>query len=314
VTAETSAAEETARPAGAKAVPRHARRPAWPVAVLRTARPRQWPKNLLVFAAPLAGATWGRPHGALYALVAAAAFGCASAAVYFINDVVDADRDRRHPRKRFRPVAAGDLPTSHAVVIGALAAAAGLSAGLAVKVPWLTAAVGAYLASSFLYSFVLKHIPVAELVFVASGFLLRVLGGAAATHVPPSAWFLLVCSLGALGVAVAKRYAELAGLGPAALAHRPVLRYYRPAALLAAQWLIGAGMIASYLAWAAGERPSAQLWHVISAIPLAAALIRFGMLTARHTTAPVEDLLTRDGLMLACELTWLALFVTGLQA
>jgi decaprenyl-phosphate phosphoribosyltransferase len=314
VTAETSATEETARPGSAKAAPRHARRPNWPIAVLRTARPRQWPKNLLVFAAPLAGATWGRPDGALYALVAAAAFGCASVAVYFINDVVDADRDRRHPRKRFRPVAAGDLPKSHAVVIGVLSAALGLSAGLIVSVPLLTAAVGAYLGSSFLYSFVLKHIPVVELMFVASGFLLRVLGGAAATHVPPSVWFLVVCSLGALGVAVAKRYTELAGLGPAAIRHRPVLRYYRPAVLLAAQWLVGAGMIAAYLAWASGERPSAQIWHLISAVPLTAALIRFGILTKRHTTAPVEDLLTRNGLMLTCELTWLALFVTGLQA
>jgi len=315
VTAEASATEETAGPGSAKkALPRHARRPSWAIAVLRTARPRQWPKNLLVFAAPLAGATWGRPDGALYALVAAAAFGCASVAVYFINDVVDAERDRRHPRKRYRPVAAGDLPKSHAVIIGALCAAAGLSAGLVVSVPLLTAAVGAYLGSSFLYSFVLKHIPVVELVFVASGFLLRVLGGAAATHVPPSAWFMVVCSLGALGVAIAKRYTELAGLGPAAIQHRPALRWYRPTALLVAQWLAGAGMIAAYLAWAAGERPSAQIWHLLSAIPLAAALIRFGTLTARHTAAPVEDLLTRNALMLTCELAWLALFVIGLQA
>jgi UbiA prenyltransferase family len=152
VTAETSATEEAARPGSAKAVPRHARGPAWPVAVLRTARPRQWPRNLLVFAAPLAGATWRRPHGALYALVAGAAFLFASVAVYFINDVVDAERDRRHPRKRFRPMAAGDLPKSHAIIIGAVTAAVGLSAGIAVKVPWLTAAVGAYLAISFLYS------------------------------------------------------------------------------------------------------------------------------------------------------------------
>jgi decaprenyl-phosphate phosphoribosyltransferase len=319
VTAEASATEETAEPGGVRkalkrTLPRHARGPNWPLAVLRTARPRQWPKNLLVFAAPLAGATWGRPDGALYALVAAAAFGCASVAVYFINDVVDADRDRRHPRKRFRPVAAGDLPKSHAVVIGVLSAALGLSAGLIVSVPLLTAAVGAYLGSSFLYSFVLKHIPVVELMFVASGFLLRVLGGAAATHVPPSVWFLVVCSLGALGVAIAKRYTELAGLGPAAIQHRPVLRYYRPAALLAAQVLVGIGLIAAYLAWASGERPAAQIWHLISAVPLAAALIRFGMLTKRHTTAPVEDLLTRNGLMLTCELAWLVLFVTGLQA
>jgi decaprenyl-phosphate phosphoribosyltransferase len=310
VTAETSATQQTASLGRAQPT----RKRNWLVAVLRTARPRQWPKNLLVFAAPLAGATWGRPHGASYALLAAVAFGCASVAVYFINDVVDADRDCRHPRKRFRPVASRDLPKSHAVVIGALCAAAGLGAGIAVKVPLLTAAVAAYLGISFLYSLVLKHIPVVELVFVASGFLLRVLGGAAATHVPPSAWFLVVCSLGALGVAIAKRYTELAGLGPAALGHRPVLRYYRPAALGAAQWLVGLGMIAAYLAWAAGERPGEQLWHLLSAIPLAAALIRFAWLTARHTTAPVEDLLTRNGLMLTCELAWLALFVTGLQA
>ena len=133
MTAEASATEETAEPGGAraapkKAPPRHARPPGWLVAVLRTARPRQWPKNLLVFAAPLAGATWGRPHGALYALVAAAAFLCASVAVYFVNDVVDAERDRRHPRKRYRPVAAGDLPKSHALVIGIICAAVGLAA------------------------------------------------------------------------------------------------------------------------------------------------------------------------------------------
>jgi decaprenyl-phosphate phosphoribosyltransferase len=315
VTAGASATEEAGQPGGAEAaLQREAARPFWPVSVLRTARPRQWPKNLLVFAAPLAGATWGRPHGFWYALVAAAAFGCASVAVYFVNDVVDADRDRRHPRKRYRPVAVGDLPKSHAIVIGAVCAAAGLIAGVAVRVPWLTAAVGAYLGLSFLYSYVLKHIPVVELIFVASGFVLRVLGGAAATHVPPSGWFLLVCSLGAFGVAISKRYTELAGLGPAAIQHRPVLRYYRPWALQAAQWVVGAAMIAAYLAWAAGERASAQGWHLLSVIPLTAALIQFGVLTARHTAAPVEDLLTRNGVMLTCELAWLALFVTGLQA
>jgi len=327
VTAEASATEESAgastaaTPAGASAgasatgtgLARHTRRPNWPISVLRTARPRQWPKNLLVFAAPLAGATWGRAYGLSYALVAAVAFGCASVAVYFINDVADAERDRHHPRKRYRPVAAGDLPKSHAVVIGAACAVIGLAAGVALSVPLLTAAVGCYLAMSFLYSWKLKHIAVIELVFVASGFLLRVLGGAAAARVPPSGWFLLVCSLGALSVATAKRYTELAGLGGAAIQHRPAMRRYRPTALMVTQWVLGALMIAAYLAWAAGERTDAQPWHLISALPLAVALIQFSILTARHTTAPVEDLVTRNGLMLTCELTWLALFVTGLQ-
>jgi len=305
VTAQTSATKVAVRP-------RHARRPSWPVAVLRTARPRQWPKNLLVFAAPLAGATLGRRDGLVYALVAAAAFGCASVAVYFVNDVADAERDRRHPRKRNRPIAAGDLPKQHAVAVGAVCAAAGLAAGLLISEPLLTASVGGYLSLSFLYSWVLKHIPVVEVLFVASGFLLRVLGGAAATHVPPSGWFLLVCSLGAFGVAIAKRYTELTNLGAEAIRHRPVMRWYRPAALRQSQVVVGALMIAAYLAWAAGEHPAARTWHLVSALPLGVALIRFGFLTGRRTAAPVEDLLMRDVPMLACELSWLALFVAGL--
>ncbi len=294
------------------AVTQRAHGVAWLLAVLRTSRPRQWPKNLLVFAAPLAGASLGLPGGLLYALAAAAAFGFASVAVYFVNDVVDAERDRRHPRKRNRPVASGALPKPHAVVIGAACAVIGLAVGALISEPLLIATVAGYLALSFGYSLVLKQIPVIEVMFVASGFLLRVLGGAAATHVPPSGWFLLVCSLGALGVAVAKRYTELTGLGAEAIKHRPVMRFYRPAELRIAQIVVGAGMIAAYLAWAAGEHSGARVWHLASALPLLLALVRFGFLTGRRTAAPVEDLLMRDAIMLASELSWLALFVTGL--
>ena len=304
MTTQTSATEVAAHA--------HARGLRWAVAVMRTARPRQWPKNLLVFAAPLAGASLGRRDGLLYALAAAAAFGFASAAVYFVNDVVDVERDRLHPRKRYRPVASGALPKRHAVVLGAVFAAIGLAVGGLIAEPLLAATVAGYLALSFLYSLVLKNIPVVEVMFVASGFLLRVLGGAAATHVPPSGWFLLVCSLGAFGVAIAKRYTELTSLGAEAIRHRPVMRYYRPAGLRIAQIVVGAGMIAAYLAWAAGEHSGARAWHVVSALPLALALVRFGVLTGRRTAAAVEDLIMRDTVMLACELSWLALFVTGL--
>jgi decaprenyl-phosphate phosphoribosyltransferase len=284
----------------------------WATAVLTTARPWQWPKNLLVFAAPLAGATLGRDDGLGYALVAAAAFGCASAAVYLANDVADAERDRRHPRKRHRPVAAGDLAKSHAITLSTVSAAAGISAGVVISEPLLTASVGGYLGISFLYSGLLKHIPVVELCLVASGFLLRVLGGAAATHVRPSGWFLLVCSLGAFGVAVAKRYTELTSLGAEAITHRPVMRRYRAGALRLAQLAAGAAMIGCYLAWAAGQPPGAARWHLASGLPLAAALVRFGILTGRGTATPVEDLLTRDRPMVACELAWLGLFAAGL--
>ncbi|HVT67374.1 MAG TPA: UbiA family prenyltransferase, partial [Trebonia sp.] len=223
-----------------------------------------------------------------------------------------AERDQRHPRKRHRPVAAGTLPKPHAMGLAVIAAVAGLATGVAISEPLLVAAIGAYLAISFLYSGVLKHIAGVELVFLASGFLLRVLGGAAATHVRPSGWFLLVCSLGAFGVAVAKRYTELTSLGAAAVVHRPAMRHYRPGVLRVIQWAAGAAMIAAYLTWAAGEPPGAAPWHLASALPLAAALIRFGVLTGRGKATPVEDLITRDAVMVSCELAWLLLFAAGL--
>jgi decaprenyl-phosphate phosphoribosyltransferase len=130
--------------------------------------------------------------------------------------------------------------------------------------------------------------------------------------VRPSQWFLLVCSLGAIGVVTAKRYAELAALGPEAARHRPVLRWYRPSVLRLTQAAVGIMMIAAYLAWASSQPPGARAWHLASAVPLTIALIRFGLLTGRRTTAPVEDLLTRDTPMLVCEAGWLALFVAGL--
>jgi decaprenyl-phosphate phosphoribosyltransferase len=284
----------------------------WLPAAIRTTRPRQWPKNLLVFAAPLAAASFGRADGFYYALIAMLAFACASAAVYFVNDVVDVERDRRHPVKRNRPIASGALPERHAVVLAVLATAVAVGAGLVIREPLVVLTVVAYLCESFLYSFRLKHVPFVEMVLVASGFLLRVLGGAAATHVRLSIWFLLVCSLGALGVAIAKRYTELTSLGADAVRHRPVMRWYRPGMLRVGQLLVGLGMLATYLLWAAYETTAARPWHLLSALPLAAALIRFGVLTSRQTVRPVEDLIMRDAVMLWFEVVWLVLFCAGL--
>ncbi|HET7015405.1 MAG TPA: decaprenyl-phosphate phosphoribosyltransferase [Streptosporangiaceae bacterium] len=285
----------------------------WFIAVVQTTRPRQWPKNLLVFAAPLAGHTMGRPNGFWYALTAAIAFVAASSAVYLINDVVDAERDRNHPYKKNRPIAAGRLPARHAVVVAVFLVLAALGAGLAISEPLLTATIAAYLTISFLYSAGLKHTPIIELGSVASGFVLRVIGGAVATHVPPSGWFLLVCSLGALMVAIAKRYTELTVLGADAAKHRPAMRGYSGPALRIAQRVVSAVMIVSYIVWAAHEPVvRTRVLHLISSVALLAALVRFDRLTARATSKPVEDLISRDPVMVGCEISWLVLFALGL--
>jgi decaprenyl-phosphate phosphoribosyltransferase len=300
-------------PAAVRAAPGYLLPVRWLVAVVETARPRQWPKNLLVFAAPLAGASLGRDDGLGYALVAAAAFTAASAAVYFINDVADAERDRRHPAKRSRPVASGRLPRAHALALAGLLVIASLAVGGYIGEPRLSLVIGVYLVFSGLYSAVLKHLAAVELAFVAAGFVLRALGGAVATHVPPSGWFLLVCSLGALMVAIAKRYTELVLLDGDAARHRPVLRWYSGDWLRAGQRIVAAATVMCYLLWAQGEQnPWMRGWHMASALALVVALARFDWLTGQATGKPVEDLIARDGFMVCCELIWLAMFAAGL--
>jgi decaprenyl-phosphate phosphoribosyltransferase len=282
-------------------------------AALQAARPRQWPKNLLVFAAPLAGASLGRDDGFGYALVAFAAFTAASSAVYLTNDVLDVKRDRLHPTKRLRPVAAGRLPERTAVILAAVMLALALGAGLLIAEPLLSALIGGYVALSLLYSSFLKHVPWIELGFVAGGFVLRAFGGAVATHVPPSGWFLTVCSLGALMVAAGKRYTELSVFGVRARAHRPVMRWYRAPLLRALQRGAAAGLLVAYLFWAlSGHTAWMRGWHLASLVPLAGALIRFDRLTRRADSRPVEDLIAKDLVMIGCELTWLAMFLAGL--
>jgi decaprenyl-phosphate phosphoribosyltransferase len=285
----------------------------WLAAAAAAVRPRQWPKNLLVFTAPLAGASLGRDHGFWYALAACAAFVAASSAAYLVNDVLDAERDRSHPYKRHRPVASGQLPPAHAIGLAVVLAAAALAGAWGIGEPRLVAVLGIYLASSLLYCVALKHVPVLELAFVASGFVLRALGGAIATHVPPSGWFLLVCSLGALMVATAKRFSELTVLGADGASHRPVLRWYSLTALRLSQRAMAVALIVAYLLWAGtGHDAWMRWWHLASAVPLALALARFDRLTARATSRPVEDLIARDVPMVGCELAWLALFGLGL--
>ncbi len=286
----------------------------WPMAVLQTARPWQWPKNLLVFAAPIAGSAREREHGLSYACLAFVVFTLASCAVYFVNDVVDADRDRAHPRKRTRPIASGRLAARHALVVAGVCVGLAEAGALAIHCAGLVAAVTAYLVISFLYSCALKHLPVVELAVVASGFVLRALGGAAAAKVPPSGWFVLMCSLGALLVAISKRYTELSGLGPDAAQHRPCLRLYTRQNLRVSQRAVGVAMIASYLSWALlNGTPWAAGWHLVAMVPLALALVRFDWLTVRAPLTRVEDLITRDLPMVGCELLWLLLFIAAMR-
>lgn len=179
-----------------------------PGAMLATARPAQWAKNVVVLA-PLVFAQRLTDGGDVLRAVAVFGIFCALASgVYFINDAVDAERDRRNPHKAQRPVAAGRLSRTAAVVIGAVlaAAAVGLSVLLGTGV---VIVLGSYFALNVSYSLWLTRVAFVDGMAVAAGFVLRAIGGAVAIAVPFSGWLILCTFLLTLLISLGKRRAEL---------------------------------------------------------------------------------------------------------
>ena len=189
-------------------------------------RCHQWVKNLFVFAAPLFGKQLLEPANLASTLVTFAAFCLGSSAVYLLNDLVDLNEDRQHPIKKKRPLASGKISISYAITAMLSLSIASLAIS-ALFVSTLTAGILAiYMISNVLYSKLLKHIVILDVMFIAVGFVLRILSGASATGVTPSFWLLLCTMNISLFLGFAKRRAELVVLGNDAVNHRSVLQNY----------------------------------------------------------------------------------------
>lgn len=175
-------------------------------AYLTLARPRQWVKNLLI-PTPLffAGEFLNIPL-LISAAIGVIAFSASASAGYVINDILDADEDRRHPTKQRRPLAARRIgvgaASAYALVLAVIAVAA--ASLVPPIVPWIVT----YLVLTYAYSLFLKRIPVLETVVVACFYLVRILAGGAIAAVPISGWLILTTLFASLFVTAGKRYAE----------------------------------------------------------------------------------------------------------
>jgi 4-hydroxybenzoate polyprenyltransferase len=193
-------------------------------ALVASLRPHQWVKNLFVFGGLIFAQKLFTPL-VWPALAAFVVFCGLSSGIYLINDVVDRDKDRRHPDKRARPVAAGRLPVGVAVGAALLLLAAGLGASLALSGRLALAGL-AFVVLLGAYSAGLKHVVIVDVLVVAGGFALRAVAGALAIDVEISGWLLICTALIALFLALGKRRHEVLALGAEARAHRPVLALY----------------------------------------------------------------------------------------
>ena len=192
-------------------------------------RPLQWSKSLMVFL-PLAF-SWSLdetgPVGELFlrALAGAVIFCALSGAAYIINDIFDRERDRAHPRKRERPIASGELPLAAAETTAALLLALSIAGSFLLDTGFGIVSV-VFLALNLGYSSFIKRLIILDVMVLSAGYLLRVIAGALIIDVTISPWLYTTIGLGALFIALSKRYSELKAAGTNAVNQRAVLDQY----------------------------------------------------------------------------------------
>jgi len=223
-------------------------------------------------------------------------------------------RDRLHPTKRYRPIASGAVPIGMAKVIGVVLIVGGVGLGFATG-RWATAVVLAgYVALTISYSLRLKHIAVIDLVAVASGFVLRAIGGAVAVDKPMSTWFVLVATFGSLFIVTGKRYAELLEVGDDAPSTRATLDMYSVPYLRTILGIAAGAMLLAYCQWAfdtAEVSGNSFPFYELSIIPVLTALMRYLLILEHgHGGAP-EDVFMSDRTLQILGVCWFVLFGLG---
>jgi decaprenyl-phosphate phosphoribosyltransferase len=279
--------------------------------LLRACRPRQWSKNLLVLAAPAAAGVIDRPLVAAQVAGAFMALCLVSSATYLVNDVRDRHQDRLHPRKRTRPVAAGEISPRAALQIALVLAIVGIASATAITPGLGLVAIG-YLALTGSYSLWWRRVVVLDILAIAAGFALRALAGGVATDIYLSRWFVLVTAFCAIYLVAAKRLAELRD-GASSGAVRATLRRYSLGNLRLVLAVSAAGGGIAYVSWAV-TRPAHLVWYVLSVVPFLLWLGRYAALIGAGAGQAPEELILRDRALLALSILWSFLFLSGVYA
>ena len=279
----------------------------------------QWVKNGLLVVAPGASGTLFHRSVLANTVVAFLAFCCLSSSVYILNDLRDVESDRTHPTKRYRAIAAGQLSRARALGAAAVLATIALLLPLLINRPggfYLILVL--YLVETLSYVFWLKNTVIVELGLVTSGFFLRSYGGAVASHIPVSTWFLIVVTFGALFLVVGKRSAELRHVGAT---NRAVLSEYTSEFLHSALTMSATVVVTAYCLWAIDTSSTglSSIKHVVipvrlSMVPVVLAIL-FIMRGAESSDGESpEDLLLKNRTVQVLAVVWLALIVGGTYA
>lgn len=289
------------------------------VQLLRAMRPRQWVKNVFVFAALVFSQDrlwrfWDNPPnkgGAMPLLETVGGFAlfCAVAGgIYLINDLVDLEGDRRHPKKCNRPLASGKLSPRLAVIGAVFFVGGGLALGFNLGTGFGLALLAYFLIQGIAYSYYLKHVVILDIFVIAAGFVLRAVAGALLIAVPLTPWLLICMGLLALFMGIGKRRHELVLLEGGAGEHRRILSEYSVPMLDQMLSIVTASVIMAYALFTfnADTVPSQPFPWLMITIPFVVyALFRYlYLIYVRGLGGAPEDLVLKDVPLALAILGW----------
>jgi 4-hydroxybenzoate polyprenyltransferase len=277
-------------------------------------RPPEWIKNVLVFAGLLFSQKLRQGPQVVDATITFVAFCAIASAGYLANDIRDAPLDRRHPEKRHRPIASGELSVRVAGIAAVLLAAIGIGISFAWVEASIAGLVALYGVITVAYSLILKRLVIIDVMTIASLFILRVVAGAVAVEAHASEWLLLCTGMLALFLGFTKRRQEAMEEMTESGAARPVLEHYSLPFLDQAVALVTAGAIMSYAIYAVnspliGSKMLATLPSVLYGIFRYLYLI-YDRRDVRSTAA----ILTEDPGMVFAGLSWIGVALIMLYA
>jgi 4-hydroxybenzoate polyprenyltransferase len=277
--------------------------------LIEAMRPYQWPKNVIVFAAFVfsAGHAWEIDQPDTWwpllwrSAVLFVIWGVVSSAIYLFNDIRDAEADRLHPRKRYRPIARGAVSIRTARLTAAALLTIGIPAAMTLDTTGGLILAG-YAAVMILYSWGLKEVAILDVIILCTGVVARAVGGAAAIDVDISPWLYVCTSFAAFFFASSKRWAEFRQLGPAAAAHRPALAQYSGEILGQLLTISASTALLSYALYTIESTNVPSDGSMALTVPFVAfALFRYLLLLngERRTDAPDQILFTDPQILLA---------------
>jgi 4-hydroxybenzoate polyprenyltransferase len=262
---------------------------------LRLLRPKQWTKGLLVFGALLFSKTYLDPVKCERAILAFWAIAFVSSAIYVLNDLFDIERDRRHPVKRTRPLASGEVSKQTAIVLIAVFGSAGLALTAYLGTPTMEV-VGAYIGLQVLYNGGLKKQPVADVFCLSLGFVLRAALGAASISVGLSGWILFCTGALALLLGFGKRRHEWVLQGDDRATSRESLAGYNRTTLEGLLLMAAASAAMSYGIYSV-ESPTARQYPslILTSLFVFYGIYRYVyLLLAQDEGGEPENLLFKD--------------------